>query len=610
LGLGSEALSYTVIIGSPISAAILYLYTNSIKKRGPYLTLLISNIVCVAFFTYITFFLPTLRGNMGKYSVLLYYSFREIYVTLLSTQQWSFIATVLNKSKSSHMVKYSGLISIASAIGGLLVEHIVKYGGVQYLLYMSLLATVLSWLLDEIAYAMVVDHNAASTRVLLQRAEIKKSALNKHIRSNFWIAAAELIYKTDTLRILFFEAIIHQLCGNMLNITFHDGLRKSIPDSSLRAVVVGRFFASVNTIACVLQCFVLPHILSHQSLPQFLMIIPIIVLLATVLSCFDRTELFLQDTLAFGAVKILEYSIMTSATEMIYMPLDCEVRYVGKEFIRFFGHRLGKSFASIILCTFNAKYQWSHFSQAAIAIVFACIWELIMLILAQHIVQTTDATAKPASPLPTSSKARSLDAQVLSSSRSTSFLPDVFQWSNNANSMSIASNLNSMVTTSASTAVSASNSSTSSFASMASNEESLAMLSSSQQQQHGYEEEDDEDVGLSLGSSSKDEYDEEDWSSRPLLKVISLNDLSQNVSKTLSSTLFHRNLSLTSAVSSDLTTEESSVAMISRDASSSSSNNTANANPGLRRRRNQEMILSTDSPKDLLEDDIPPRRRQ
>lgn len=584
MGLGSEALSYTVIIGSPISAIILYLYTNSIKRHGPYLTLLISNIVCVGFFTYVTFFLPTLHGNMGKYSVLLYYSFREIYVTLLSTQQWSFIATVLNKSKSSHMVKYSGLISIASAIGGLLVEHIVKFGGVQYLLYMSLLATVLSWLLDEIAYAMVVDHNAACTKVLLQRAEIKKSAMNKHARNNFWIAAGQLIYKTDTLRILFFEAIIHQLCANMLNITFHDGLRKSIPDSSLRAVVVGRFFASVNTIACVLQCFVLPYLLSHQTLPQFLLIIPIIVLIAVFLSCFDRTDLFLRDTIAFGSVKILEYSIMTSATEMIYMPLECEVRYVGKEFIRFFGHRLGKSFASIILCTMNAKYQWSHLSQSIIAIVFALVWEVMMIALAMHIIQTESSSKSPSlpsSPLPSISKPRSLDAQALSTSRSTSFLPDIFQWST-ANSSSVAS-----LSTMAASAV-VSNTSTSSFASVATNEESV-------NPQHHTD--DDDDVGLNLGSLSKDEV--EDWSSRPLLNVISLNDLSRNVSKTLSSTIY-RSISASSR-ETDLTTEDS---VLSRDTGTSPL-----PNAGLRRRRNQD-ILSTDSPKDILDDGLPPRRRQ
>lgn len=455
--------------------------------------MLISNILCISLFSYITFTLPRLHstGKWGQFIVLLFYSFREIYVTLLSTQQWSFIATVLNKSKSSHMVKYSGLISIASAVGGFLVEHIVKFGGVQCLLYMGLLATVLSWLCDEIAYSMARDQDiAVKTAELLKNIALKEkeresklisngsnhhnshsSADKPKRKRNFWINAAELIFNHDTLRILFFEALIRQFCGNMLNIIFHDGLRQRIPDSSLRAVVVGRFFATVNTIASVLQCFVLPYLLSRESLPQFLMIIPVLVLLSVILSCSNNivsNALFLNVTLAFGCVKILEYSIMTSATEMIYMPFDCEVRYIGKEFIRFFGHRLGKSFASLLLCTLNAKYIWSFKLQSLIAIIFAILWELIMIRLAQHIIISDklhavavgnsfeESTAFEDEIVPSkyidkklldgkksfylSSKPRehtslTLDPQVLSS-RSTSFLPGVFQWSPSNNSLS------------------------------------------------------------------------------------------------------------------------------------------------------------------------------
>lgn len=526
------------------------------------------------------------------------------------------------------MVQYSGLISIASAVGGLLVEHIVTLGGVQSLLYMALLATVLSWICDEIAYNMVHDHNAACTKVLLQRAEMKQSQIKKHNHQrNFWIAAGELIYHHDTLFLLFCEALIHQLCGNMLNITFHDGLRKSIPDSSVRAVVVGRFFATVNSIACILQIFALPYLLSHQSLPTFLKIIPLLVMVTIILSRYDYTEYFLRDTIAFGAVKILEYSIMTSATEMIYMPLDCEVRYIGKEFIRFFGHRLGKSAASIILCTLNAKYQWSHFSQSLLGFAFAALWEITMFILAQHIVATTDksmANTPAPTPLPTpqgnsvptsddttgstikhsffvnplkslqntpfttpkavmnftfqfpwsarnspidnpTEDADSIDRrsffqkgylshpvtpmskamfnpQTLSTSRSSSFLPDIFQWSSINGSISTTS-LSNLLTSNSSRSIiqdqtnsDASNDtgfssdSTESFESNPSDSESPNRQKKKRLTLRMYHDKPSyqvEDIGLSLNSND----DEEDWSSRPLSqpyplnKVISLKDL-------------------------------------------------------------------------------------
>lgn len=392
-GLGSESLSYTVIIGSPIGALVLYLYTNSIKKNGIYWTMLISNISCIFILALVTIVYNMLQGFWGRLVVLFFYSFREIYVTLISTQQWSFIATVLNKSKSSYMVQYSGLISITSAFGGLLVEYIVGFGGVRALLFMALVAAVLSCVFDEIAYCIVSDFHKTkalmSPQIKHEEQKLKKDVSNQ--KQNFWMSATQLILSNETLRILFYEALAHQWCANMLNLIFYDGLRQSIPDGSLRAVVIGRFFATVNGIASVLQCFVLPYLLSTQTLPQFLIAIPLLVFIAIIYSFVDTNALFLKDTIAFGTVKVLEYSIMTSATEMMYMPLDYEKRYIGKEFIRFFGHRLGKSAASITLSTMNAKLQWSHFTQSRIGILLVIIWEVVMISLAYHMIIVSES---------------------------------------------------------------------------------------------------------------------------------------------------------------------------------------------------------------------------
>jgi len=60
---------------------------------------------------------------------------------------------------------------------------------------------------------------------------------------------------------------------------------------------------------------------------------------------------------AFGSLKVLEYSILTSASEMIYMPMGQDVRYLGKELIRFFGHRMGRSVASLALSTLTAHFR-------------------------------------------------------------------------------------------------------------------------------------------------------------------------------------------------------------------------------------------------------------
>jgi hypothetical protein len=113
--------------------------------------------------------------------------------------------------------------------------------------------------------------------------------------------------KHDTLQLLFVEALVHQACSNMLNMMFHDGLRLGVPLDSERAVLVGRFFASVNIAACVLQIVVMPSVLSQSTLPQVLSAIPLIVLAIVV--CGFVYPCLLSVMVAFGALKVLGTSV-------------------------------------------------------------------------------------------------------------------------------------------------------------------------------------------------------------------------------------------------------------------------------------------------------------
>jgi ATP/ADP translocase len=130
---------------------------------------------------------------------------------------------------------------------------------------------------------------------------------------------------------------------------------------SERAVLVGRFFASVNIAACFLQVFVMPSVLSVSTLPQVICSIPIVILVIVIGGYIYPSLLTVM--FGFGALKVLEYSIMTSATEMIYMPMNSEQRYLGKELIRFFGHRMGKSAAVMILSAASAHFRPSLATQ-------------------------------------------------------------------------------------------------------------------------------------------------------------------------------------------------------------------------------------------------------
>lgn len=320
-------------------------------------------------------------------------------MSLLSTQQWAYIASNLDTRTSNYLVTFTGLVSIASAIGGCVVEHLVNLGGVQFLLLSSFIACLAGFISSEVAYyllgtnlistysfgmlkniqsysnlgkqlnsssssnammddiptssssaanlaslgeetqdmtamtasgTLLVDQSKAKAKLSIQAANesqkkpptppkypiYKAPSLNlistlyqaiinfveKKKTSGFWFESYKLVQKHHLLKLLFVEALTHQCCTNMLNLMFHNSLRKEIEEDSVRAMLVGRFFATVNISSCALQCFVLPHIMSHSSLPTVLLYLPIIVFFAVMLGVVKPG--IISVMIGFGTIKV------------------------------------------------------------------------------------------------------------------------------------------------------------------------------------------------------------------------------------------------------------------------------------------------------------------
>ena len=59
---------------------------------------------------------------------------------------------------------------------------------------------------------------------------------------------------------------------------------------------------------------------------------------------------------SFFAAKVIDYSLRNVLSEMVYVPLDFESRYLGKEVIGVFGNRFGKSGISLVLSGLGALF--------------------------------------------------------------------------------------------------------------------------------------------------------------------------------------------------------------------------------------------------------------
>ena len=84
---------------------------------------------------------------------------------------------------------------------------------------------------------------------------------------------------------------------------------------------------------------------------------------------------------------------MTAASEMIYMPMSVDDRYLGKEVIRFFGHKLGKSGSSVLLSSAVAKIQPSMSTMYFWTGFATLLWGAATYTLAVHLLQREASSA-------------------------------------------------------------------------------------------------------------------------------------------------------------------------------------------------------------------------
>ena len=116
-----------------------------------------------------------------------------------------------------------------------------------------------------------------------------------------------------------------------------------------RAGWVGNFYALINIITMFLQFGFLPFIIQWVEPKQLWRVIPLISLAFTTFQAMQEIPTLYIVSGSLLVMKVLEYSARRMLDEMVYVPLDFESRFVGKEIIGVFGYRFGKSMMSLLL---------------------------------------------------------------------------------------------------------------------------------------------------------------------------------------------------------------------------------------------------------------------
>jgi hypothetical protein len=400
------AFPFAMAFVSPVALLLLMGYGRVLEVHGPKGALKRTTLFCasiislasaaIAIFdkTDITLFgIPAMKYITGPLFV-----FRESYVQLLTAQYWSFMASVLSPNQSAKwFAPISGLTSISSAMGGMAVSKLVEKVKLHGALFCTAISLVLSLFATDMAYSIAEKNGFDPTTENLLKKKAPKRNAKKHVAEDahtggifnhggIFEKIRILFARVPVLFALFREILASQGLATLLNVCFVSSLGATITDDTARAGWVGNFYALINLISMALQFGVLPLLMQVVEPRALWRCIPLISLVFTSFQALQRAPTLYIVSASLLVMKVLEYSVRRMLDEMVYVPLDFESRFVGKEIIGVFGYRLGKSLMSLSLAVMTTAFgnfdlqQLSIFSNVVAVVWAKTAWNLSDLV--------------------------------------------------------------------------------------------------------------------------------------------------------------------------------------------------------------------------------------
>jgi ATP/ADP translocase len=382
------AFPFAMAFVSPVSLVLLFMYSAVLERHGPRGALSRSTLGCalmiflsaggieVATQTGASLWgVPATKFISGPLFV-----FRESYVQLLTSQYWSFMASVLTPNQSARWFgPIAGLTSISSIVGGTAVSLLSGRLNLSGTLACTGIALVVSLLATGMAYSIAERHGFSPERHQKEKAAAsKKTSGGKGEAAppgGMLAKATKLFARVPVLRALFLEILASQSLATLLNVCFVGSVGATIPDDTVRAGWVGNFYALINVFSMMLQFGVLPLLMHYIEPKDLWRMTPLVSLAFTTFQAVQRNPSLYVIAASLLVMKVLEYSARRMLDEMVYVPLDFESRFLGKEIIGVFGYRFGKSLISLTLSGLTSLFgQFDLQSLSVLSDVAAVMW--------------------------------------------------------------------------------------------------------------------------------------------------------------------------------------------------------------------------------------------
>jgi AAA family ATP:ADP antiporter len=291
-------------------------------------------------------------------SGIIFYLWVGMFGVFVVAQFWTFSADIYNAESGKRLLP---LIAIGGTSGAATGSWIVNYllsSNIISTDYLLLIATIPLFI--SIFLIRIVDQRLKKNHLPITEKKSVDSATE--LDYNTILNGAKLVFYS---RLILFVALVTLLTNwvntngeNLLfqviqdtltnqaleqGITNSDQIREFTRDGT--TAFYGDFFFSVNIIALLLQAFVTSRLLKFGGISSILMLLPIIALISySVMALLPILVIVKCMKIAENAT---DYSINNTARHVLWLPVNSQMKFLGKPAIDTFYVRLGDGLAAI-----------------------------------------------------------------------------------------------------------------------------------------------------------------------------------------------------------------------------------------------------------------------
>ena len=366
--LGKNNLPYAYLLTALIAGVVVILHAR-FQAKIPKKKLILYSLVFFAATNGVLFFL--FFTNM-KWLPLANWIWVNILISVLMTHFWLVANEVFNPREIRHII---GFIGSGGILGGLLGGLLTKFAaGTFFYDYLLLISSVMLLLCVVVVSLIFKNYKEQISEQKQVSAEKKE---NPNMPSGIGFKTCmDSVRKNPYLSLMALIVSLTFIVSVLIDFQFNGIIENNISGENNLASFYGLFNAGVMVFAFLIQIFITGGMIKRLGIRGTLLFYPIILIFLCAGIFFSPIILLAASIKASD--KSLSYSVNQSIREILYIPVEPELRYRAKIFIDMFLQRFARGIGAVVAFVFiylNIKVRYISIA----SLVFIIIWIAVSL---------------------------------------------------------------------------------------------------------------------------------------------------------------------------------------------------------------------------------------